>query len=116
MAQAFIDHAIKSNPHGNAILENQLRTLRNQIADTEFSDCDENLLVQAANEMELTYISESRKRKRKPGEDKNLKMHSYVISVIEFTNIRTLYTVTYIVTFQLLIVKNVIKRSLEKRL
>lgn len=69
MAQAFIDHAIKSNPHGNAILENQLRTLRNQIADTEFSDCDENLLVQAANEMELTYISESRKRKRKPGED-----------------------------------------------
>ena len=68
MAQAFIDYVIKSNLHGNARLENQLHTLRNQIADTEFSDCDENLLVQAADEIVQDYNSESRKRKRKPCE------------------------------------------------
>lgn len=100
MAQAFIDYVVKSNPHGNKRLEKQLHTIRNQIAVTctEFSDCDENLLVQAADEIEQDYNSKSRKRKRKRYEDierkrQKLEKNSFICDVCDkvYKHKRTLH-------------------------
>jgi len=48
MAQAFIKHVLSN---GNKHLEQQIRELRDKNKD-EFSDCDEDLLVKAADEVE----------------------------------------------------------------
>lgn len=65
MAQAFIDYTIST---GNEHLEKQIHELRNQ-TQLEFSDCDENLLLQALDEIEPFHCNETQsrnKRKRKP--------------------------------------------------
>lgn len=65
MAQAFIKHVLTN---GNTHLEQQIRELRDKNKD-EFSDCNEDLLVKAADEVEQAYYSKTKKRKRKVYED-----------------------------------------------
>ncbi|CAC5381016.1 unnamed protein product [Mytilus coruscus] len=62
MAQAYINHVFSN---GDNLTENQIRELRCELASkNEFSDCDEDLLVQTADEIEKVYYSENKKRKR----------------------------------------------------
>ena len=54
--------------NGNEHLEQQIHELRDKKED-EFSDCDEDLLVKAADEIEQAYYLKTKKRKRKVYED-----------------------------------------------
>lgn len=65
MAQAFINYMISN---GDQQLQNQISQLRNK-NQVDYSDCDENLLLQVADQMEQTYNESTRKRKLKPYED-----------------------------------------------
>ena len=65
MAQAFINYMISN---GDQQLQNQISQLRNK-NQVDYSDCDENLLLQVADQMEQTYNENTRKRKLKPYED-----------------------------------------------
>lgn len=62
MAQAYINHVFSN---GDNLTENQIRGLRCELASkNEFSDCNEDLLIQTADEIEKVYYSENKKRKR----------------------------------------------------
>lgn len=62
MAQAYINHVFSN---GDNLTENQIRELRCELASkNEFSDCNEDLLIQTADEIEKVYYSENKKRKR----------------------------------------------------
>jgi len=88
MAQAFINYMISN---GDQQLQNQISQLRNK-NQVDYSDCDENLLLQVADQMEQTYNESTRKRKLKPYElkEKNLSLElvSLVIFVIETMKVK----------------------------
>lgn len=85
MAQAFIDYTIST---GNEHLEKQIHELRNQ-TQLEFSDCDENLLLQALDEIEPFHCNETQsrnKRKRKPDnsdKEKKSKVGNPPVCIVE---------------------------------
>ncbi|CAG2205030.1 unnamed protein product [Mytilus edulis] len=72
MTQAFVNYTLSK---GDVQLQNQIHQLRNK-NEADFSECDENLLLEAANKIELSFIENTRKRKlnqRENTERKKLK-------------------------------------------
>ena len=63
MAQSYIEYVLNKY---------QIKELRNKLSEDEFSDCNEELLVQAADEMEQAY-NENKKRKREENDDRKIK-------------------------------------------
>lgn len=59
MTQAFVNYTLSK---GDVQLQNQIHQLRNK-NEADFSECDENLLLEAANKIELSFIENTRKRK-----------------------------------------------------
>lgn len=70
MAQSYIEYVLNKY---------QIKELRNKRSEYEFSDCNEELLVQAADEMEQAY-NENKKRKRE--ENYNRKIKKPTISTV----------------------------------
>jgi len=64
MAQSYIEYVLNKY---------QIKELRNKLSEDEFSDCNEELLVQAADEMEQAYNNGNKKRKREENDNNEIK-------------------------------------------
>ena len=63
MAQSYIEYVLNKS---------QIKELRNKLCEDEFSDCNEELLVHAADKMEQAY-NENNKRKREENDNRVIK-------------------------------------------
>ena len=52
MAEPFVQYLKQRYPRGNVHLEEQLASLKRKLNDIEFSSCDEEELIQSANQIE----------------------------------------------------------------